>query len=168
MNPLPPAGRAVRIHRDGYSPVTFPLDPARRYDFGRAARARILFDDRRVSRIHGRLECVEHRWVFVDAGSANGSYRFLVRDWIDCEAVGAHLPCARLEEGRREWLRPGEGILLGSREAWLELLLEIPVGAVLDPDRINPPGLRARLGIDKPTYDLDPELTAQILGRKAG
>lgn len=166
MTKLPPAGRAIRVHRAGHAPVAFPVDPAFTYDFGRVRRAHVLYADGRVSRLHGRLEAVGRRWLFTDPGSANGSFRFRVDDWLDCEAIGARLPCARLAVGRPEWIRPGEGVLLGSRGAWFELLLEVPVGSVLDPARINPPEVLDALGLGAPTHDLaeDHDLTARRAG----
>lgn len=162
----PPPARALRIHRVGHPTVALALESTRVYTFGRAPRARILMPSPHVSRLHGQLDAVGGRWTFVDPGTPNGSYLFRVRDLIFTEATGELLPCVRLAPGQPGWLRSGEGVLLGCREMWFELLREVPPDAV-GPDRANPPSVQAWLSEpaeERRTPDLLPELLDPDLG----
>lgn len=135
------------------------LEPNRLYTFGRTARARVLFPDVRVSRAHGDLEMHGGSWHFTDLSSSNGSFVFRVADLDRTDAVGADLPCLRIAPGRRARLRSGDGVLLGCRDAWLELLSVPPPGALRDVARVNPPSVLAVLGLkavrEAETPDLD-------------
>jgi hypothetical protein len=134
------------------------LDPGYRYSFGRTAQAGVLLPDVRVSRAHGDLEVHDGRWTFTDLGSANGSFLFRVGDLVHTEVSGADLPCVRLEPGQRGRLRPGDGVLLGCRDAWIELLPHPPPGALPNLVGANPPSVLAVLGIESVAESETPDL----------
>ncbi|MEO1232839.1 MAG: FHA domain-containing protein [Myxococcota bacterium] len=140
--------RGLRIHRHGHPRVAFVLREEHAYTFGRTTRAQILLPDIRVSRCHGELMVRNGAWTYTDLGSANGSYVFDVEDLHLAERAQVDLRCYRLavQEGYR--LRPGEGVLLGCRDAWIELTPTPPAGALPDLVGINPPSVLAVLGIE--------------------
>lgn len=142
-----PVVRGLCIHRHGHPRVALRLDPAHRYTFGRTARSKILLPDQRASRAHGDLEVVGSSWAFTDLGSANGSFLFRVEDFFLSESDGGDLSCVRLTPGNRGRLRPGEGILLGSRDAWIEMLAAPPPGALTSLDGVNPRSVLEALGL---------------------
>lgn len=80
---------AVRVHRHGEEPVVLSLSRRARSTLliGRGDGVECRIDDKSVSRIHGFLRDDDDGWVYVDVGSANGSYL--------------------MEQGQRLPLRPG-------------------------------------------------------------
>lgn len=118
------------------------------YSFGRTTRAQILLPDIRVSRCHGELMVRNGAWTYTDRGSANGSYIFEREDLRVAERARRDLPCHRLTAQESHPLQPGEGILLGCRDAWIELLEAPPPGALPNLVGVNPPTVLAVLGIE--------------------
>lgn len=67
---------AVRVHRHGEEPVVWSLARRARSTLliGRGEGVECRIADHSVSRIHGFLRDDDDGWVYVDVGSANGSY----------------------------------------------------------------------------------------------
>lgn len=67
---------AVRIHRQGEEPIVLSLAKRARSTLliGRGEGVECRLADHNVSRIHGFLRVDDEVWVYVDVGSANGSY----------------------------------------------------------------------------------------------
>lgn len=130
----------------------------RQYTFGRTTRAQVLLPDIRVSRCHGMLEVHDSAWTFTDIGSVNGSFMFRVEDFVASESKGLDLPCIRLDRGHQGRLRPGDGVLLGCRDTWIEMLEEPPPGALPTLAGVNPPSVLAVLGIEAVREGETPDL----------
>lgn len=146
--PQTPIPRAVRV-LDGERAYVLPLSPDRPLVFGRADRADVVIPQHRVSRLHGMLWWEDGQWLFRDLGSANGSFVYDVGDFERHEAAGDDLPVEGLRDGEGRPMGAAEGVLLGTRDARLELLPEVPPEARdgADPLLPKPQGLMA----DMPT-----------------
>lgn len=116
--------KAVRIVRDGDASV-LALEPGETFVLGRSDRAEVVFAESRVSRLHGMLWWQDDAWCYRDLGSANGSFVF---DCADLEGIEEQddLPVEVLAEGAPRRLQVGDGVLLGTRRARIEMLAELP------------------------------------------
>jgi DNA-binding NtrC family response regulator len=110
---------AVRVHRFGEEPVVLSLARRARSTLliGRGDGVECRLADHSISRIHGFLRDDDDGWVYVDVGSANGSYL--------------------MEQGQRLPLRPGvpQPIMVGTdihlaRENRIEPLSSLPPSKV--------------------------------------
>jgi DNA-binding NtrC family response regulator len=110
---------AVRVHRHGEEPVVLSLARRARSTLliGRGDGVECRLADHSVSRIHGFLRDDDDGWVYVDVGSANGSYL--------------------MEQGQRLPLRPGvpQPLLVGTdihlaRDNRIEPLSSLPPSKV--------------------------------------
>lgn len=117
---------AVRIVHDG-TPRVMKLEPGQTFVFGRSDRAEVVFPESRVSRLHGMLWWHQDSWCYRDLGSANGSFVYKVREFESHEGDEDDLPVDVLREGEPRSLTEGEGILLGTRRARIEMLCESEV-----------------------------------------
>ncbi len=153
-----PECHSLRVYRRGHEVVTFYLEPNVRYSFGRTSQAKVLFPDVRVSRMHGYLEMLNGLWSFMDVGSANNSYLFNGYDLTEAEREDRDLPCHKLRRAFPAAMRPGQGILLGTRDCWIELFAGQPPGTLPNLIGVNPPSVLAMLGLavvsESPTPDL--------------
>lgn len=117
--------KAVRIVHDGGASV-LALEPGRTLVLGRSDRAEVIFPETRVSRLHGMLWWQDDAWCYRDLGSANGSFAFDTKDFQQAEASDDELPVDVLAEGVPRRLRVGDGVLLGTRRARIEMLEAVP------------------------------------------
>jgi DNA-binding NtrC family response regulator len=110
---------AVRVHRRGEEPLVLSLAKRQRSTLliGRGDGVECRLADESVSRIHGFLRGDDDAWVYVDVGSANGSYL--------------------MEGGQRLPLRPGipQPLVVGTdihlaRDNRLEPLAALPASRV--------------------------------------
>lgn len=126
--PNPSPVRAVRIF-DGAQVQVLALAPNKTFVLGRSDRAEVMFHNDRVSRLHGMLWFQDGHWRYRDLGSANGSFVFESRDFDMHEDAGADLPVELVPEGEGRALAVGDGVLLGTRGARIELLPQVPPDA---------------------------------------
>lgn len=122
------APRAMRV-RDGDVTRVVELSPGKAFVLGRSDRAEVPLCQSRVSRLHGMLWSQDDRWYYRDLGSANGSFVYEQADFDRHEAGDEDLPVEAVRDGESRELRAGEGVLLGTRRARLELLEEVPAAA---------------------------------------
>jgi DNA-binding NtrC family response regulator len=110
---------AVRVHRHGEEPVVLSLARRARSTLliGRGDGVECRLTDQSISRIHGFLRDDDGGWVYVDVGSANGSYL--------------------MEQGQRLPLRPGvpQPLMVGTdiylaRDNRIEPLSSLPPSKV--------------------------------------
>lgn len=120
--------RAIRIV-DGGQEQIIALTTNRTFVLGRSDRAEVIFHNDRVSRLHGMLWWQDGHWRYRDVGSANGSFVYEARDFDPHEDEGMDLPVELVPDGEGRPLAVGEGILLGTRTARIELLAEVPADA---------------------------------------
>ncbi|MFL5351700.1 sigma-54-dependent Fis family transcriptional regulator [Archangium sp.] len=124
--------KALRVQREGLEDLTVPLYPDRSYVFGRAPECTVVFAHDAVSRQHGRLSFREdHRWVYRDLNSRNGSY--LGREEERSEVVDARLHFHRMGPSRDWVLETGDMVLLGNGRSRMTLLAEVPTELVAGP-----------------------------------
>jgi DNA-binding NtrC family response regulator len=117
--------KALRVQREGLEDLTVPLYPDRSYVFGRAPECTVVFAHDAVSRQHGRLSFREdHRWVYRDLSSRNGSY--LGREEDQSAVVDARLHFHRVGPSRDWVLETGDVVLLGNGRSRMTLLAEVP------------------------------------------
>lgn len=121
--------RSMRVHRAGGT-ATLALQPERHYTFGRGNAADVLFEESRVSRQHASLRFDDGRWLFVDLGSANGSFLCRAADMKKGVSDDETLPVRSVQAGEVIALQPGDAVLLGTRRAWVELCEDLPEGAL--------------------------------------
>ncbi|QRO02388.1 sigma 54-interacting transcriptional regulator [Archangium violaceum] len=108
-----------------------PLYPDRSYVFGRAPESTVVFPHDAVSRQHGRLSFREdHRWVYRDLNSRNGSFMGL-RD--GGEPGDERLHFQRMGPSHDWVLEVGDVVLLGNGKSRITLLAEVPQGLVAGP-----------------------------------
>ncbi|WNG40711.1 FHA domain-containing protein [Archangium violaceum] len=123
--------KALRVQREGIEELTVRLYPDRSYVFGRAPECTVVFPHDAVSRQHGRLAFREdHRWVYRDLNSRNGSY--LGRE----EEQGRLDPRLHFQRvgPSRDWvLEVGDVVLLGNGKSRVTLLAEVPPELVAGP-----------------------------------
>jgi DNA-binding NtrC family response regulator len=123
--------KALRVQREGLEDLTVPLYPDRSYVFGRAPECTVVFAHDAVSRQHGRLSFREdHRWVYRDLNSRNGSY--LGRE-EDQSELDARLHFHRVGPSRDWVLETGDMVLLGNGRSRMTLLAEVPPELVAGP-----------------------------------
>jgi DNA-binding NtrC family response regulator len=120
-----PVGSLV-VHRFGRH-TTIALYEDKRYVFGRSDDADVVFEDDRVSRRHGLLEHTIQGWRYHDLGASNASY-FARADDVPI-ALDDDVPCTRFS-GKSVEMGVGDAVLLGSRNAWIELIDEVPEDAL--------------------------------------
>lgn len=137
--------KALRVQREGLEDLTVPLYPDRSYVFGRAPECTVVFAHDAVSRQHGRLSFREdHRWVYRDLNSRNGSY--LGRE-EDQSELDARLHFHRVGPARDWVLETGDVVLLGNGRSRMTLLAEVPPELVAGP--------RARQAASQATAQLE-------------
>ncbi len=123
--------KALLVQREGVEELVVPLYSDRSYVFGRAPESTVVFPQSTVSRQHGRLSFREdHRWVYRDLNSRNGSY--LGR----AEALGtgdARQSSQRVGPSRDWVLEVGDTVVLGNGKSRITLLEEVPHGLVAGP-----------------------------------
>jgi DNA-binding NtrC family response regulator len=109
----------IRVHRPGEGPLVLSLERHRHSTVlvGRGTNVEVRVNDTAISRVHGFLRGDVNVWVYVDAGSSNGSY---VED-------GDRR--VRLRAGEPVVLSVGQDILLGS-QARIEPLAQMPLSQV--------------------------------------
>ncbi len=123
--------KALLVQREDVEDLIVPLYPDRSYVFGRAPESTVVFPQTTVSRQHGRLSFREdHRWVYRDLNSRNGSYMGRVEELGEgdareyCQQVGPS----------RDWvLEAGDLVLFGNGRGRILLLDEVPQGVVAGP-----------------------------------
>ncbi len=144
-----PIVNAVRIVHDG-TPRVMKLEPGQTFVFGRSDRAEIVFPESRVSRLHGMLWWHNDSWCYRDLGSANGSFVYDVGEFQAHEGDEDDLPVDVLREGEPRPLCAGDGVLLGTRRARIEMLFE-SVGDHLPVALASPAAIGGRGPCDQPT-----------------
>lgn len=114
--PPPPQVTAIRLHRRGEAPLVLSLKATRSSTIliGRGENIELRVKDSGISRIHGFLRCDEQQWVYVDVGSANGS-------WVD--HVDGRV---RLVPGQAVMLQPDDKVYLASGSTFIEALDAMP------------------------------------------
>lgn len=123
--------KALRVQREGIEELTVRLYPDRSYVFGRAPECTVVFPHDAVSRQHGRLAFREdHRWVYRDLNSRNGSY--LGRE-EEQGMLDPRLHFQRLGPSRDQVLEVGDVVLLGNGRSRVTLLAEVPPEMVAGP-----------------------------------
>ncbi len=123
--------KALLVQREDVEDLIVPLYPDRSYVFGRAPESSVVFQQTTVSRQHGRLSFREdHRWVYRDLNSRNGSYMGRVEELGEgdareyCQQVGPW----------RDWVvEAGDVLLFGNGRGRILLLEEVPDGVVASP-----------------------------------
>ncbi len=120
--------KALLVQREDVEDLIVPLYPDRSYVFGRAPESTVVFPRTTVSRQHGRLSFREdHRWVYRDLNSRNGSYMGRLEELGEgdaregCQQVGPF----------RDWVvEAGDVVLFGTGRGRIVLLEEVPHGMV--------------------------------------
>ncbi|PTL83064.1 sigma 54-interacting transcriptional regulator [Vitiosangium sp. GDMCC 1.1324] len=142
--------KALLVQREGIEDLTVPLYPDRSYVFGRAPECTVVFPHDAVSRQHGRLSFREdHRWVFRDLNSKNGS--FMGRE-EEQAPVDARLHFQRVGPSRDWVLEVGDVVLLGNSKSRITLLAEVPLGLGVGPrakQETSPVTTRLERSIDR-------------------
>ncbi len=120
--------KALLVQREGVEDLVVPLYSDRSYVFGRAPESTVVFPQSTVSRQHGRLSFREdHRWVYRDLNSRNGSY--LGR--AEALEPGDARQSSRRVGPSRDWvLQVGDTLVLGNGKSRITLLAEVPQGLV--------------------------------------
>ncbi len=109
---------AVRLHLRDQAPLVVSLIGARStLIIGRGEQSDLRIHDDSVSRVHGLLRHDDDHWVYVDVGSANGSFLVAGDD------------ATQLKSGDQVVLSPGERIRL-SKNNLLEPLTALPLSDV--------------------------------------
>jgi len=131
QRPAPRTVTAIRLHRRDEPSVLLSLPATRSSTIlvGRGESAELRVKHHGISRIHGFLRCDDTQWVYVDVGSANGSY------------VGAPDALDRLQPGQAVLLQPDQTIYLGSSSTWIEALEAMPQSTV-NADTLSAAGLQ--------------------------
>ncbi len=115
--------KALRVQREGVEDLVVALYPDRSYVFGRSPESSVVFPNDAVSRLHGRLSFREdHRWVYRDLGSRNGS--FLGRQ-EELGMLDSRLHFHRASASRDQELEAGDVVLLGNGKSRILLLGEV-------------------------------------------
>jgi DNA-binding NtrC family response regulator len=119
------------VQREGIEDLTVPLYPDRSYVFGRAPESTVVFPHDAVSRQHGRLSFREdHRWVYRDLNSRNGSF---VGRGEEQTPEDARLNFQRMGPSHDWVLEVGDVVLLGNGKSRITLLAEVSQGVVAGP-----------------------------------
>lgn len=115
--------KALRVQREDLEDLVVPLYPDRAYIFGRAPESTVVFAHESVSRQHGRLSLREdHRWVYRDLDSKNGSHVGRPEGADGASRVRFH----RLRASVEHVLEVGDVVLLGNGKGRITLLTELP------------------------------------------
>lgn len=123
--------KALRVQREGVEDLIVPLYPDRFYVFGRAPESTVVFPFDAVSRQHGRLAFREdHRWVYRDLNSRNGSFKGRNDSQVDGDER-AHF--VRMGPSQDWVLETGDLVILGNGKSRISLLPEVPQGLVAGP-----------------------------------